>query len=516
MSEYLNKLIARGRESLWDEDGNDWRATPEKPQSIFSVKHDSFDELSWRMLTDQVGVLKDAVHELAEDHGTSEEAQEDVFNLLHQTDPQFRPAEEVKPTHRPQRDMLDRLFESPPFEELRQDTVLDEYNTAFSQLCLQGPLREAFDELNKAQEGQAAAQQALQQAMEQAQQAQSEGQKDAAEQSMEQALQQVEQAQEQTTEQVEQATKALQQKTQETQEELHDEVETMSNYGLGPGELRQMPYEERRALAERLHQSRLAKLSKLIGAFRQFGDAERRRKIKHAPSVIYDVEMGNDLTRLVAQEVNNLAIPELEDQFWLSYTKRSLLQWDVHGPETAGLGPIILVCDESGSMDAKLDAEGNTREAWSKALSLALADQARRGKRDFTYIGFGNASQQWERTFPGGRTTLDDVIEFTGHFYSGGTHYETPLARAMEIAQEYARRGQSQPDIVLITDDCCKVDDDFVEEFARLRERTGSNCYGIQVGEKSYGSLARLADRTLSITKLTASPEGVQDLFRTI
>lgn len=291
----------------------------------------------------------------------------------------------------------------------------------------------------------------------------------------------------------------------------------MNTWGVGEGELKQMDFAERRALVEKLNASRLSKLAKLIGSFRQFADAERRRKVRHAPEERFDVTMGNDLTKLIPSEINALAIPELEDSFWVRYAQRGLLQWSEDGSERAGQGPIIVVCDESSSMDQELDAKKNTREAWSKAVSLALADQAQRAGRDFNYIGFGGAGQIWERTFQGGRLSLDDLIEFTEHFFSGGTEYTGPLTRAMEIVDDYAKRGQARPDIVLITDDECKVPDEFTAMFLAAKLRTDARCYGIQVGgDAGFGTLKILADHTLSITRLTASPEGVQDLFRTI
>lgn len=297
---------------------------------------------------------------------------------------------------------------------------------------------------------------------------------------------------------------------------LTQENDTLKSYGLNDGDLRMMSFEERRALAERINNSRLVKLAKLIGAFRSFADAERRRKIKHVPSETYDVEMGNDLTRLVPSELTNLAVPELEDHFWLRWAKHGLLMQRKRGYEKAGMGPVIVVCDESSSMDKALDKQGNTREAWSKAVSMALADQAKRGKRDFTYIGFSSSGQQWERTFNGGVMSIDDIIEFTSHFFCGGTSYEQPLTRAMQIVEEYARKDKGQADIVLITDDECKVSPSFIDQYADLRRRTETSLYGLQVGEPKFGTLKQLADRTMSITKLTSTPEALRDLYRSI
>lgn len=514
MSDYLRKLMQQGRESLWDDDG--WSVAPEVPQSIHTVKHDSFDEMTWSMLTDQVGALRDAVRNLAEDHGTSQEAQEDVFNLLHQTDPLFRHDTEVKPTHRPQGAMLDALSQTEEFQQLRDRTVLDEYGTAFAQLVLQEPLREAFDEMSKAQEAQQQAQQGLSDAMAQASMAQTEEQQEAAEQAMVEALDNVAEYNDAAADAGQQMAQALTDAAEQANDDLRKEAEAQATYGDSMGDVRSMSFEERRALAEKIDKSRLAQLAAIIGPHRFYADAERRRKVKHAPDETFDVEMGNDLTNLVPEELVELAVPELEELFWLRWAQHGLLQQKKRGTEKAGHGPVIVVCDESYSMSEALDDEGHTREMWSKAVSMALADAARRGKRDFTYIGFASSNQQWQRTFTGGAMTIDDLIEFTSHFFNGGTHYETPLAMAMAQVEEYERQGRGKADIVLITDDECKVSPSFIDQYADLRRRTETSLYGLQVGEPKFGTLKTLADRTMCITKLTSSPEALRDLYRSI
>jgi uncharacterized protein with von Willebrand factor type A (vWA) domain len=307
------------------------------------------------------------------------------------------------------------------------------------------------------------------------------------------------------------------QAAKQAKDDLDEDAQRCSAYGLQPGELKRMPWNERRALTRRLDNDKLTKLAKLIGAFRRYGDAERRKKVKHAPSVVSDVELGADIHRLIPDEMIRLAVPELEDLFWLSYAQKALMQWEEHGPENLGQGPILVVCDESGSMGADVDGKGNTREMWSKAISMALCDQAKRGKRDFIYLGFSSAGHMWEKHFPGGHAPLDDVIDFVTHFYGGGTNYEGPLTRAGEIVTEYARGGRAKPDVVFVTDDDCRVSDAFIRRWQETKADLDLTCYGIQIGvTRTSNAMHKLCDKTVLLTKLNSNPEGMQELFRTI
>jgi uncharacterized protein with von Willebrand factor type A (vWA) domain len=306
------------------------------------------------------------------------------------------------------------------------------------------------------------------------------------------------------------------QQASETQDELKEEGETAQMFGLSPGDLRNMDFEERRELAKKLHRTRMAKIAKLVGAFRTYGDAERRRKIRHAPSEIHDYVLGDDLDRLTTEELQNLSTPELEDQFWIRWANHELLVTDVRGEEKAGHGPIVVVCDESYSMASALDGAGNTREAWSKAVALSLADQAKRAGRDFTYIGFASSGELYQHHFPKGRGEVENLIDFVSHFYGGGTSFTAPLRAALELVDKAGKKGESQPDIVFITDGDGAIDEQFREDWHKRLKAIDARCYGIQVGDEGASIIKTIAHKTMQIDRLTATPEGLRDLFRQI
>lgn len=518
MSRYIDRLTAQSKDALW-EDGERGKAI-EEPTRTRVVDSDRFDKMAYEDIMRQAPPLDEERLGMGVDYPTGAEAYEDLFNLLYQADPRIADADTMTPAFRGNHLILSAFRAHPTFEELRHDSAQDMYSTAYTQLALTPPLREALDALNNAQAAQQALAEALsaveqEQAEEQAQGGAGEGSGDEeqseAVQNLQQALDDVQRAEKD----LQGAGIELVKKAAEAQDEVDEEASAASLFGIGPGQLSRMSFEERRELAKRLHRTRTAHLAKLVGAWRMYGEAERRRKITHAPSEIHDFVLGNDLNRLAPGEINDLATPELEDQFWLRYAKHGLLTKEVRGPARAGHGPIIVVCDESYSMDAELDSDGNTREAWSKAVSLALSDQARRGNRDFTYIGFGGHGETYAKHFPKGGSRIDDVIDFVTHFFKGGTVFDAPLRMALNIVKASAK-SEARPDVVFITDGNGSIDPDFLEEWHTTLEKLDGRCFGIQVGEESASKLKTIAHKVMQITKLNANPEGMRDLFRTI
>jgi hypothetical protein len=72
-------------------------------------------------------------------------------------------------------------------------------------------------------------------------------------------------------------------------EAVREEAALMRAWGVGPGELERMPFEQRARLAERLRRSRLAEWAELIGRFRQMAGGERARKVENAAGELVGV-----------------------------------------------------------------------------------------------------------------------------------------------------------------------------------------------------------------------------------
>jgi len=512
----LEDLIAKASgDDFWREAGIMPPARTEKN----SVEADSFDKMTWAWITDTIPALGKQVEDLGEDFETSPPAYEDLFNLMHKGDPRATHPDLMDKKYLAQAHMMNLIGKSDEIGHLRHETMLDDYNTAFAMLTMRDKMRKAFEDLKDAMDAADEADAALQAALQAAMDAltSGEGQDEAAE-ALEAALAAYGAAQGDAEGQAEESAASIAGAADMAAEQIQAERAMMTGWGHTPGQLQRMSFEERRALSERLNQSRMAKFAKMIGAQRMSADAERRRSLRKSPHRSQGHKFGRDMANLVPEELNRMAIPEFEEDFFLRFARGRLKTKRWIDPPQMDRGPVIGVCDESYSMTAALDDEGNTREMWSKAVMLSLADHARRGRRDFIYIGFASQSEVWVCEFAAGEPPLEKVIEFTEHFFGGGTHYERPLTLAMSIVEEYAKRNKPKPDIVFVTDDECRVSDEFVEMWKEGRERADVRCFGIQVGGSGqYETMQSLTDRQMSITALNAKAGfDTADMYRSL
>lgn len=516
------------------------------PTQTEAIKRNSFDRDDWRKVREQAPMVQDQITELDQTVDYVEDFMGDLHATFFKIDPKVRPEAEIKPSHAANRAVIEQLLEMNEVQNLRQHSKGDAYGSAMAMGAMGEVVRETLSKTQqaakesaeaeqRAREDAAAQAQAMRELMEQLAQQQAEAQaageqgdpggegagalqaqmdqfaqaRQAQQQAQAQAHQEAGQAAQGMSNQVRMAAKAA-------TEQLDEEAQLMQAFGVDPGKLQRMDVRERMTLAQALRNNRLAKFAKLLGQFRMVQQAESRKRVVNAASEVHGVTFGSDLNRMTPGEMLNFADPSLQTLLWQRWAEGTMLQYDVRGKENLGQGPIVLVCDESGSMGAE-DVAGGTREAWSKALALALCDQARRRKRDFVYIGFSNAAQQHTIEFPRGEAAMDKVIAMTEHFFGGGTDYERPLTQALEIVDRFAAQGKARPDIVMVTDDCYgAMDSAFMNRWNAVKDKTSLRCYGVAIGCATSGALQQISDNVRQITEIANDPRSMGDLFRTL
>ncbi len=484
-----------------------------------AVEADRYDEAAWKEALGLGGGLRAMWLRYTRTEDYADQFMNDVFQLLVQGDPVVRKRAEMGPEFVPNREMVEAFSKYPEVQNLRAHTANELVASSMAMLSMDTEIGQAFDRMRHARELAKQVQALMDQLKEMAQDIaeaaergeDTSGAEAAFNAMMQQALSGQEAADAAAMAAALMAGVAMRNAARNAAAEIEAEKAMADAFGYSPGALRRMDFAERRALMQRLHRNRIAKFADLIGAFRAFAQAQWRKHVAGIPSEVAGVELTDDLTRLTPGELLNLAHPLLATDFYRRYADHELLTWQVRGREQQGKGPMIVVCDESGSMQMQ-DVGGVTREAWSKALTLALADIARKQKRPMLYVGFSSPGQLWvcDLTTP----NPDVVIEMTEHFFGGGTHYEGPLKYALAQAETFSHLGRA--DIVFISDDqYTDVGSHFLGEWRQRREEVAIGCHGILIGAQHSGAMADLCDSLRPIDGIIGGGEidAVADLF---
>ena len=283
--------------------------------------------------------------------------------------------------------------------------------------------------------------------------------------------------------------------------------------GLEDGEWYSMNPESRMAMAARLRTKEMKELAEVIGRMKRFALGVKAQRINDVPHEAYDVELGNDLRRVLRPQFAFLGTRETAYEFYRRYVEKELLQYKMRGTEEVGKGPIVIAIDKSGSMQGR-------PFQWAMGVAEALRRFAAEEDRDYYAMFFGNNNDRERFDFPKGKGPFDKVLAFLGTQANGGTQFDGVLTEALEKAsKDFDGAGKGKADIVFITDGCAHLDPAWIKNFNEERKRVGVRVYSVYIGG-SYdyghsggplGLLTDISDAAIPVGELT--PEAVKQVF---
>lgn len=486
----------------------EWMGGPRVPDpsklSRYTVQHDKWDKEDEARLREEMVEYEAECDRLCDVVETGNGLWTDAYFSLMKVEPKPIPDGDIRPTHLINKTVMDEAMHLKEYEELRSlGTVGDDVAAAMGVISMRPDLETLYDKMKAEQEmakqledqmqnlhgmeGEAAD---LQGMMDQLTGGTEEEEREARNYQEQQKLlnQQIEELrkeimqggkelEEQLSKKRPQIRSAMKQAMDKATEEASGIQNSADAWGMEPGALQRLPHKERMELAKRLNNPRLRKIAELFGPMKRLMFTEQRRRVNHAIEEVYDIELGNNLDRVLPQEFAKLSHPLRKFEFYKDFAERRLPQYKMRGQEKVGKGPIIFCEDGSGSMSGD-------RELWAKAVGLCLLHLARQEKRRFRVIHFGSAHEIWEADFSKPEDfTVDKIIDFAEFFFGGGTDFVRPLSLALDhLREEFEATGSVKSDIVFATDGACGVPPQWLEEFMKEKERLAFTVWGVTIG----------------------------------
>ena len=212
-----------------------------------------------------------------------------------------------------------------------------------------------------------------------------------------------------------------------------------------------------------------------FGRFREMF-ATARAGVPRRAVTVRGVTVGDELHRATSSQLGLLADSDTEPLFYQRWLEKRLLIRDVNRPPEKRRGDVVVLVDESGSMEGEAILI-------AKAYVFALRAQLKQENRKCHIVSFSYRAEDMVE-LPDD-ATAEQVIEWLGRMIGGGTDFMKPL--------EYAK--QFHRDILMITDGDAEVDEEFQREFIRWKRETGNRLFLIHIGTSP--TLNDLADSVL-------------------
>jgi uncharacterized protein with von Willebrand factor type A (vWA) domain len=288
----------------------------------------------------------------------------------------------------------------------------------------------------------------------------------------------------------------------EASKEVEELAEATAALGMGPG---CTGSNDPRAIAALYRWVRsnptLKRICELAGRYRRVAMSKQRQKATHGLDDMVGVTLDGDLGRLLPVELAKLALPELELDALRRIVERQAMCRDYRGFEPVAKGPLIVVVDESGSMEGQ-------KVHTAKALALALAWVARHQKRWISVVAYSRDSGERLLALPPGRWDEPSLMNWLCDFIGGGSCLDVPLRELPDYYHQLnAPRGKT--DLIVITDARCHVPRDVGERFLAWKQEVKARLISLVI-DSDPGDLSRLSDEAHTVKSLSVTEEAVE------
>lgn len=475
-----------------------------------TVRHDLYDEAEFKDMENRSGRLQEYCNPesgVVENNPTVPALMQDAFNSFYKYSPTFEDNDKIRPSFQTNKQIIERMMKTEDYRNLREITKLDKCNSAMGAAFFAESFIEQLQKFKPNQGRQTRKMQELEEqlmqeinAMKDAESAENTEKKKEHQDNIEKIEQEM-QAMQQKSERIPQlaVSRAMNDATQQTSEAA-DAIKSFG-WGKGEGTIKQEDPETRMELAEKLMENKkLFEIIKTLGRMKDIAKSEREAKVRRHTNEIVSIEMGSNISNMLASEIALLSDDETEMHFYRKYAEDGLMQYEKERKEHKGKGGIIVCLDLSGSMSG-------TKEIWAKAVALAALEIAVRDKRPYRLISFAKEVHNVRQYSRGNIPEIDDVLEIAGENYGGGTQFRPPLLEAMETIRKDGY--ETKNDILFVTDGQCDVNDDFISLFQRFKDEKDCRMTGVQIGSWGYKDiLERLSDNVVPVKEFTGEEAG--------
>lgn len=252
----------------------------------------------------------------------------------------------------------------------------------------------------------------------------------------------------------------------------------------------------------------LQKLAKLVGRIERIFSKVKATKVRGDTGQIVDVELGNDVSRLIGAEYANLAHPLLEDMLMLRLHEGRAMCWRKEDREPEGRGPIVVCIDHSGSMSDVVP--------WANAVALVLYREAVKRKKAFALVQFSTRAET--HVFKAGEKDEQRLLTALSNFLGGGTDYALALNEGMAVLGD---EEMKRSDFVFVSDGEYYADSgDTMAKFQAFLKENDSKSLGVYVGsspEQGRKSFEPICDGSWALDPRTENDEDtLVELFNEV
>jgi uncharacterized protein with von Willebrand factor type A (vWA) domain len=247
-------------------------------------------------------------------------------------------------------------------------------------------------------------------------------------------------------------------------------------WGSELGKLRRQAFEHYMKWIEKL------KLNKELVAFLQevgrnvhhLRVMRKQQRSPYIPEAYDDLRQSGDISHLLPSEASLLADPEFEPYFLVKWLENKLMTYNISGNmEEPQKGPVICMLDTSHSMRG-------SKLRLAQIFVATFASFTLLERRDFVLLLFGAKGELVEQPLFHKRPDWERFYSFSQLAFGGGTNFDSPLNRGMELISQ--AKSFHDADFVMVTDGVGAISKPVLQALGVLGQRKQLRLHTLIVG----------------------------------
>ena len=221
----------------------------------------------------------------------------------------------------------------------------------------------------------------------------------------------------------------------------------------------------------------IKRVIEIAGRMKKIAFSKKKEKVMSMAK--QRVETGNDIDRLVPNELLLFNTPDTHQYFLKRYSESQCIQYSKKAKDKAGKGPVVCCIDVSGSMQSTLDTI--SRAEWAKGVAFALYSIAMRDKRPFHLIEFNAYVTD---NYQIKKNETDKLVRLLTPRFLGGTDFYKPLQEAFKIIS--SKEEFKKADIIFITDGDANLSGTDIKWINKQKKAKKTSILSIQLDKSGY------------------------------
>jgi uncharacterized protein with von Willebrand factor type A (vWA) domain len=257
---------------------------------------------------------------------------------------------------------------------------------------------------------------------------------------------------------------------------------------------------------------KLHDIAKYAGKYIQLAKSTRKNKSPHGCEDRNGIKFGKKPTHLTISELGKARNPKMRLDLMRRMVDNKAVVRNIHGYDSMGKGPIVVVLDESGSMFGSPIVH-------AKAIAMTFAWIAKKQRRWCCMVSYEGGGRTRKLSLGTGKWDQQAMCDYLEEFLCGGGYVDLPIRELPNEIYPTLGAPKGKTDVIMISDgeySLSNIETDHINRFNKWRKSEGASVTSICIASRNAEVLASVSDVVHVVPELSEDNSKIGKAFASV